>query len=476
LPADDHDYFDAQHAVYEKCEAGARLKHNVASREQIIALITAYPLPALIGSSWYRDSRYIYWSIYRKLCTAVVLVNIAVITTMLYKDSASLTYQQASIGTGVNFLCAAFGRQEHCVNLLFHMACTLPRWIPLWTRKHAAQVYSHGGLHSGCGLSAFLWYIIFTVLLVRQFQGTKVEICSLGPITAVILSILMTVIVTSHPYIRKRWTKHWEISHRYGGWTAILLSWAQTVIMCVAQARQDHVSLGLALAQSPSFWILITISHCLIYPWLRLRRRRVEAEQLSNHAVRLWFDDKKISTCRGHRFSHFPLVENHGLTTIPNGQEEHGYSVVVSEAGDWSKDLIDNPPKHLWTHGAPTIGVLRIATLFRPIVVVATGSGIAPCLSLLQVCPSHPMRIIWSARSPATTYGIRIFDAVLRADRDAFIIDTDSTGRPDLLALSYALYREISAEAVVIVSNAKVTTQLVLKLEARRIAAFGPIF
>ena len=144
--------------------------------------------------------------------------------------------------------------------------------------------------------------------------------------------------------------------------------------------------------------------------------------------------------------------------------------------GDFTKDLIENPPKHIWTRGAPTTGVLRIATLFKPIVVVATGSGIAPCLSLLQVYHNHPIRIIWSARSPEMTYGCRIMNAVLQADPQAVIIDTQKTGHPNLVALTYALHRKIKAEAVVVIGNGSVTPQLVYEMETRGIAAFGPIF
>lgn len=67
-------------------------------------------------------------------------------------------------------------------------------------------------------------------------------------------------------------------------------------------------------------------------------------------------------------------------------------------------------------------------------------------------------------------------NAVLQADRQAVIIDTKKTGHPDLVALTYALYRKIGAEAVVIISNANVTRQLVYEMETRKIAAFGPIF
>ena len=67
-------------------------------------------------------------------------------------------------------------------------------------------------------------------------------------------------------------------------------------------------------------------------------------------------------------------------------------------------------------------------------------------------------------------------NAVLQADKQAIVIDTEKTGHPDLVALTYALYRKIRAEAVVVISNVSVTSQLVYEMETRKIAAFGPIF
>jgi hypothetical protein len=52
-----------------------------------------------------------------------------------------------------------------------------------------------------------------------------------------------------------------------------------------------------------------------------------------------------------------------------------------------------------------------------------------------------------------------------------------STGyRPDLSALAYALYSEINAEAVVIISNPRATKELVGRLSRRGIPAYGAIF
>lgn len=86
------------------------------------------------------------------------------------------------------------------------------------------------------------------------------------------------------------------------------------------------------------------------------------------------------------------------------------------------------------------------------------------------------MRVIWSARTPLKTYGAEVVDAVLRADKHAVIIDTAQVKRPNLPAIGWALAKETEAEALVIISNPKVTRQVVFGLESRGLPAFGAIF
>ncbi|KAK1770785.1 hypothetical protein QBC33DRAFT_216703 [Phialemonium atrogriseum] len=168
-----------------------------------------------------------------------------------------------------------------------------------------------------------------------------------------------------------------------------------------------------------------------------------------------------------------------------------GFSVLVSNAGDWTKKVIHNPPKKMYTRGAPQYGVLRVAGLFSPCIVVATGSGIGPCLSLFVQRPDHPVRIVWSAPRPAATYGQAVVDLLYRADPGAVVIDTRKTGRPDLVDIAYRIWessrREVAragkgapasgpCEAVVVISNQKVTRKVVYGLESRGVAAYGAIF
>lgn len=460
----------------EKCLPSFR----ATEAKDLETFIAAHPMPPLNGKERTRKFRYHWFSAYRRLWAFAIIANITVMCAMIpiaLHHPTTFTYQGASTATGANLMVAALVRQEHVVNSMFRLVCLIPNQTSLSVRKRAAKVYSYGGLHSGCAISAFLWYIFTIALIFTRFRGTDGEFRNMAGLTIATLLIFVCLVFLSHPYVRRRWHDFWELSHRFGGWAAIILVWAQVLILVVAQAHLHNQPVGKMLVKSPTFWFLVIITACLVYPWLRLRRRKVKAEVLSTHAVRLYFEDRTLPTCVGYKLSHSPLLENHGFATLPNTpDQEIGYSIIVSNAGDFTKAMITNPPPHIWTKGAPVTGVMRIATLFQRVIVVTTGSGIGPVMSFMNVRPDWPMRVIWSARSPLETYGTEIINSVLRADRRAIIVDTKKTGHPNLPALTYATYEDFNAEAVVVVSNPVVTAKVVFEMESRGVPAFGPIF
>lgn len=228
------------------------------------------------------------------------------------------------------------------------------------------------------------------------------------------------------------------------------------------------------LIKAPPFWLLVIITLSLIFPWLQLRRVPVHAEPLSDHAVRLHFTYTNAPLCSAPRMSDNPLKEWHAFAGIPE-EDGTGFSVIVSRAGDWTANIVRNPPTHIWVRGIPTRGVLHVAKIFRKLVLVATGSGIGPILSLLYA-RNLDCRILWSTPDPETTYKKTIIDSVRRGDPEAIIINTTVSGRPNLIQFAYELYKSSDAEAVFIISNPRVTRKFVYALESRGVPTFAPIF
>ncbi|PNS21126.1 hypothetical protein CAC42_3464 [Sphaceloma murrayae] len=459
---------------------GVSFEPNISTKEELQAIKDVAPLPQKPASRTWRFLRWNFFSVYRKAFAFVLTANLVAIVIFLVQlrnDTSIANYQNAATAASANFLAAILIRNEHVINVLFWLACSLPVWTPLPIRRRAAKVYSYGGIHSACGLSGTVWYLVFAVLAMTQYpRGGPIEV-ALAVTTGITLMLLITILIFAYPTIRMKLHNHFEATHRYGGWCAILVLWIQTMLLVISNAQTLQVSFGLALIRSPPFWLLVIITALIIYPWTRLRSREVQVEKLSRHATRLHFSYTDLDTCMAIRLTDAPLMETHGFATIPNySGSGKGYSVLVSNAGDWTSKIINNPPKRLWVKGAPTLGVMRVALMFRKVLIVATGSGIGPCLSLLQSYPNYPVRVLWSAQDPESTYGNGIIKSVFRSDPNAVIVDTRKTGRPDLLAIAYGMLVASECEAAVVISNPKVTKKVVYGLETRGIPAFGPIF
>jgi hypothetical protein len=97
------------------------------------------------------------------------------------------------------------------------------------------------------------------------------------------------------------------------------------------------------------------------------------------------------------------------------------------------------------------------------------------------------VRIIWATKDPVQTFGREVVELVYRTDPEAVVIDTRKVGaRPDLVKLAYRVCeegREVvkgegrkRGEAVVVISNQKVTKKVVYGLETRGVPAYGAIF
>ncbi|KAF6822264.1 integral membrane protein [Colletotrichum plurivorum] len=488
-------------------------------------------VPGKKGTRAYRYLRWNFGSVYRRIFTLAFLGNIAALLVVIIRSlaggsSSRLAPRTCATAVSANILAALVIRNEHVVNAMFRLCVLLPRpaSVPLPVRRALAKVYSYGGIHSGCGVASLFWFIAFLVVLTGE---TTNQLTPTGALRAYVLLdsyliclLLILIIAFAHPRARVLLHNWFEGTHRFLGWTVVLLFWALVMMLAEDASRAARVPYGAAVASTPSFWMLVVITLLVAYPWTRLRLRDVEAEAMSDHVVKLNFSYADAQYGQAVRLTDAPLRETHAFAVIPNpaapcpsnsdaaekglagksatglsNAGKKGFSVLVSNAGDWTDKIIKNPPKQIYTRGVPQYGVLRVAGLFEPCIVVATGSGIGPCLSLFVQRPEHPVRIVWSTQRPAETYGQAVLDTIYAADPEAVVIDTKKTGRPDLVAITYRIWeasrrrsgglaqianpgaRQMGpCEAVVIISNQKVTRKVVYGLESRGVPAYGAIF
>ncbi|THY94898.1 hypothetical protein D6C92_04652 [Aureobasidium pullulans] len=443
----------------------------VADKAELEWLSCSQELPAQLGTKTTRRF-WNFFSLYRLIFAFTILANL--FTTVLIAPITSITSSDAATAAAINLCVAILVRNEHVVNALFRLACTLKPSAPLSVRKVGGKVYSYGGFHSGCATSGSLWYLLFTILLGVDLRDPyKRSAFGFAVVTSVLLLIISLAAI---PAFRVSHHNAFEAIHRYVGWFSVTLLWTQLSVSIATTNYLTGEPVGLSMVKSVLFWCLIIITLAIIYPWSRLRMRNVHVQVLSPRAALLHFDYKRMDVCQGIRITDSPLKETHSFATISKVGDEQGFRVLMSRAGDWTSDFIDNPPTRIWVKGAPIYGVMRVALMFKKVLVVATGSGIGPCLSFLESCPDHPMHVVWMGSDPRESYGDAIVNSVFEADSGACIVDTSKAGRGDITRLVHARYVESQSEAIVIISNAIVTRQVVSGLESRGIPVFGAIF
>jgi hypothetical protein len=396
---------------------------------------------------------------YNRLAASVITVNLVTLALAL---PDGVTAEFASRAALCNFALAILVRRQRLINLLFRLATAAPVTWPLRVRWTLAKVYHFGGLHVGGALSGTLWFGAFVGLATAQGAPADVLVLAYA-----LVALFLFIVVTTTPRLRAKYHNAFELVHRFGGWLSLVLLWILTVI----QTGHD----GRPLVSTLEFWVLGAITVAIIAPWTRLRRVPVDITRPSSHvAIARFTHGRKPFAGSSTAISRSPLREWHSFANIP-APGEHGFRLTISRSGDWTGRFIDDMPSHVWVKGITVAGVANIEVLFRKVVYVATGSGIGPCLPHL-LAQKVPALLVWSTRTPRKTFGDGLIDEILAVQPEARIWDTAEHGKPDMVQLAYAAYRDFGAEAVICISNKKLTWQVVHGLERRGIPAYGAIW
>jgi hypothetical protein len=409
---------------------------------------------------------------YRRLAFLVAVVNLTVFGLGLQSgrwfDGAGFALAPIADMALINLSLGILIRQQRVVNALFWLATRVPVSWPLWIRWGAGKVFHFGGLHSGGTVAGTIWFGFLLVAMgVNRVNGAALPSDLTLGLSAVMVTLMVLMIVTAIGPIRAKHHNRFEKVHRFVGWTVLALFWAQTVSI-----TRD---MGGDLTSTPAFWMLCLITLSIASPWLTMKKVNVEIVKPSNHAVlaRFNYGDTPFAGS-SNAISHTPFGEYHSFANIPAPGED-GYRLAISRAGDWTGAFIDNPPEKVWVKGITTSGVARIEVLFRKVVYVGTGSGIGPILPHL-LKGEVPNRLIWSTRSPRKTYGDAVVDEIEANTENPLIWDTDARGKPNLSALALQAVRESGAEAVIVISNQKLTRKVVHDMESLGIPAYGAIW
>lgn len=142
-----------------------------------------------------RNLRYLLFSVYRRLFGITFAANMSVLLALTVTHQANTG--KIAYGVISNIFVSVLMRQEYVVNYLYTIFTAWPQSTPLTIRRISARVFHIGGrecllaspsyfpvltcdtsVHSGCGISATIWLILFVVV------GTHEYVRELSPVRA----------------------------------------------------------------------------------------------------------------------------------------------------------------------------------------------------------------------------------------------------------------------------------------------------
>lgn len=374
-------------------------------------------------------------------------------------------------------------RQEKWfIQPLYFLVCRTPHWVPLTVRTKVARwVYSLGGLHSGSGCAMIMWLILLAVYKSMAYSKNR----SLGPglgldafvplwdaskALALNAAVIICLTVVSFTALWHRGERHnlFEAMHRWVGWSSLALTW--WLLYAVAGEQAHAYDVGL-LALSTFF---------IFFPWMSVRRVKVECLRPSSHCLVLEFGDAAPECGTFGRISHTPLGEYHTFACItksatPYTSETCKHRMIIAGAGDWTKAIIKNPPEHLWVRSIRTPGFMATVKMFKSTILVHTGAGIAPGLPFMYQQWPNVKHVLWTTRDPRSTFGDEVTDTVLSMP-SVLVWDTTERGRPNVEELTIQAWMEHRTEAIHIVANEPITIKVVSACRKVGVPCFGAIW
>ncbi|KAL5731921.1 hypothetical protein ACHQM5_004601 [Ranunculus cassubicifolius] len=415
------------------------------------------------------------FTVYKRLFVVCLTINV-VCLVLAATGSFPYARKKATLFSIGNILALTLCRSEALLRIIFWLAVKVlgRSWVPL-SLKTATTSFLQclGGVHSGCGVSSVIWLVYSLVLTLKDRDNTSTAIIA---VASTILALLCLSCLAAFPLVRHLHHNVFERSHRFAGWTALLLVWAFIFLtLSYDPITKSYDNLRLSkLIKEQEFWLTFAITIVIILPWLTVRRVPVMVSAQSGHASIIKFEGGVKAGILG-RISPSPLSEWHAFGIISDGKNEH--MMLAGAVGDFTKSLVSKPPSHLWVRQVHFAGLPYLINMYDRVLLVATGSGICVFLSfLLQPC-SAEVCILWVAKGIEQNFGKEITEAVKGFPKDKVIVhDTAVSGRPNVSEMSIDTAKRWGAEAVFVTSNPEGSRDVVNACKGAGIAAFGPIW
>jgi hypothetical protein len=264
------------------------------------------------------------------------------------------------------------------------------------------------------------------------------------------------------------------------------------VLVCNLHDRLVHTLPSLSLPQT-----LLTPPLSVLIPWVTLREVPVEVEIPSAKVAILKFNRGMQQGLLG-RISRTSIMEYHAFGIISEGRKSGTHYMICGVQGDFTKNLVLNPPKTVWTRelkfGTPpsippflprkkltetplTAGVGHASAMFNRGIRICTGTGIGAALSTCIQSPNW--FLIWIGSDQEKTFGptiSRLIHDNIPPERMILWDSKKRGGRPDTMELLRDTWKRFGAEVIFITSNMQGNDEMMQGCRAEGMHAFGTLW
>lgn len=423
-------------------------------------------------------SKWILWNLwfntYRKFFTFTFSINMI---GLALAASGHWPYGVKYSGAIVvaNFNVAILMRNEVFGRLLYLLVNTLfAKWPPLWFRLGCTSVLQHlGGIHSGCALSGVVWLLFKVVNNFRKLD-THDAVLVMGVVTnlAVMISAL-----SAFPWVRNTHHNVFERHHRFVGWLGLICTWIFVILGDTYDPITRSWNLnGVALIHHQDFWFTMGMTVFIALPWCFVREVPVDIELPSPKVAIIRFKRGMQQGLLG-RISRSSIMEYHAFGIISESRHAKYHYMIAGVQGDFTRSLVQNPPKTLWTRELKFAGVSNTSTLYKRGIRICTGTGIGAALS---TCLQSPYwYLIWIGSEQEKTFGPTISGLIHKHIGPERLLLWDSKargGRPDSMKILKEAYAYWDAEVVFITSNYIGNSEIMEGCKEAGIPCFGTLW
>ncbi|PFH52373.1 hypothetical protein AMATHDRAFT_139898 [Amanita thiersii Skay4041] len=389
-------------------------------------------------------------------------------------------WEYANIYSGpivvANFNFAILMRNEVFGRLLYLIVNTcFAKWPPLSFRLGCTSVLQHlGGIHSGCALSGLVW-LLYKVIM--NFIDTRIQHPAVLVMGMITLTIVGLSALSAFPWIRNNHHNVFERHHRFLGWTGLFSTWSFVILfdMWDKENRRWNTS-GVHLVRQQDFWFTLGMTVFVALPWFFVREVPIDIELPSSKVAVIRFKRGMQQGLLG-RISRSPIWEYHAFGIISEGKHAKYHYMIAGVQGDFTRSLVQDPPKTIWTRELKFAGVSNTSAIYKRGVRVCTGTGIGAGLSTCIQSPNW--FLIWIGSDQERTFGPTISGLIHKHVEPERLLLWDSKqrgGRPDLMKIIKEAYYSFGAEVVFITSNYVGNSEMLQGCKEAGIPAFGTLW